>query len=44
MPGVWETDEELPKRITFSTDPSSEVTAMALREIVVLPRAGSTRS
>ncbi len=43
-PGVWETDERLPKTIYFSTDPSGKVTAMALREVVVLPRAGSTRS
>ncbi len=38
-PEVWETDERQPKRITFSTDPSGEVTAMSLREIVILPRA-----
>ncbi len=38
-PGAWETDEQHPKRITFSTDPAGQVTAMALREIVILPRA-----
>jgi len=40
-PGVWETDERQPKRITFSTNPAGEVTAIALREIVILPRGGA---
>jgi CubicO group peptidase (beta-lactamase class C family) len=38
VPGLWSTDETPPKQISFPLDPSGDVTAMSLRETVVLPK------
>jgi len=39
-PGIWESDEKPPTEISFITDSSGRISAMTLREIVVLPRTG----